>query len=161
MTPVYLVIGVTVPGLSFFRIWPFGKHLPDQTRHSCYIVLRVWSARVYMAGDTRCAYNLGTSATGITEVDGKSNHVTTCDLAEFGKLVRRTRQAAEMTVRELASRIGVSYAYVSIIELGENPTTNRPAKPSRRIVLALARELNLDVDEFLALAGHESLDSGS
>ena len=64
-----------------------------------------------------------------------------------------------MTVRELGSRIGISYAYVSIIELGENPATNKPAKPSREIVLALARELSLDVDESLALAGHESPDS--
>ena len=64
-----------------------------------------------------------------------------------------------MTVRELASRIGISYAYLSIIELGENPTTKRPTKPSREIILALARELCLDVDESLALAGHESPDS--
>ena len=64
-----------------------------------------------------------------------------------------------MTVRELASRIGVSYAYVSIIELGENPATKKPAKPSRDIVLALARELSLDVDESLALVGHKNCDS--
>ena len=82
-------------------------------------------------------------------------------LVGFGKVVRQARQAAAMTVRELASRIGISYAYVSIIELGVNPTTNKPAKPSRGIVLALARELSLDVDESLALTGHGSPDSGS
>ena len=67
----------------------------------------------------------------------------TQDLIEFGRIVRQTRQAAAMTVRELASRVGISYAYVSIVELGENPATNKPAKPSREIVLKLARELLL------------------
>ncbi len=83
------------------------------------------------------------------------------DLEEFGKVVRLARRASPMTVRELANRVGVSYAYVSIIELAENPTTKKPAKPSREIVLALARELSLDVDECLALAGHELWDSSS
>ena len=85
----------------------------------------------------------------------------TKELIEFGRIVRQTRQAAAMTVRELASRVGISYAYVSIIELGENPATNKPAKPSREIILKLARELPLDVDESLALAGYELRDSRS
>ena len=46
--------------------------------------------------------------------------MTRQDLPKYGKLVRKTRQSVPMTVRELASRIGVSYAYVSIIELGEH-----------------------------------------
>ena len=83
------------------------------------------------------------------------------DLVGYGKAVRQARQAAAMTVRELANRIGISYAYVSIIELGVNPTTNKPAKPSREIGLALARKLSLDVDDSLALTGHEPLDSSS
>ena len=83
----------------------------------------------------------------------------TDDLVGFGKLARQSRQAAAMTVRELAIRIGISYAHVSIIELGEKTATSKPAKPSREIALALARELSLDVDESLALAGHESSDS--
>ena len=81
------------------------------------------------------------------------------ELIEFGRIVRQTRQAAAMTVRELAIRVGISYAYVSIIELGENPATSKPANPSRDIVLALARELSLCVDESLALAGHGPSDS--
>ena len=84
-------------------------HLPDQYRHSCYVVLGV---RVV--------------------VDGESNYLMTDDLVRLGKVVRQTRQAAAMTVRELASLIRVSYAYISITELGENPATNKPSKPSRR-----------------------------
>ena len=40
------------------------------------------------------------------------------DLVGFGRVVRQARQAATMTVCELASRIVVSYTYISIIELG-------------------------------------------
>ena len=114
-----------------------------------------------MAGNTRHADNYGPSSTRIEQVDGESNYLMTEDLVGFGKAVRQARQAAGITVRKLASGIGISYAYVSIIELGENPATSKPAKPSREIVLALARELSLDVDESLALAGHESSDSSS
>ena len=89
------------------------------------------------------------------------NDKMTMELTEFGDLVRHARHDAEMTVRELAIRIGISYAYVSIIELGENPTTKKPAKPSSEIVLALANELGLDANKMLTLAGYQVIDSKS
>ena len=71
--------------------------------------------------------------------------------------VGRARRDAGMTLRELADRIGVSHAYVFILEIGRNPKTKRPSKPSSKIVRALANELRLDVDELLVLAGFESV----
>jgi transcriptional regulator with XRE-family HTH domain len=52
-------------------------------------------------------------------------------------------------VRALASRAGISAAYVTSIELGVNPTTGRPPVPSIQVVRRLATALGIDVPRLL------------
>ena len=85
----------------------------------------------------------------------------TREIGEFGRLVRRARHDSGLTLRELANLIGVSHAYVSILEIGRNPKTKQPSKPSPQIVRALANELGLDVNKLLTLAGHQATDPKS
>ena len=80
----------------------------------------------------------------------------TREIREFGRLVRLARHESGLTLRELASQIGVSHAYVSILEIGRNPKTHRPSRPSPNIIRALARELDLDANKLLSLAGHQA-----
>lgn len=78
------------------------------------------------------------------------------NLSKFGVLVRQARANARLTVRELVARVGISHAYVAILETGRNPKTRRPSKPGPGIVRALASELRLNTDQLLSLTGHKS-----
>ena len=58
----------------------------------------------------------------------------------------------EFSLRRVAQRIEVEPSFLSKVERGEQPP------PSEAKILALAKELNLDPDVLLALAGRVSSD---
>lgn len=70
----------------------------------------------------------------------------------FGRMMREARRQKGIGVRELARRLRVSDAYVSRLELG------RSSPPAPQRAVAIAAELGLDVDRFLAAAGHVAPD---
>ena len=70
----------------------------------------------------------------------------------FGALVRRRREAKEIGLREMAKKIGVSPTYMSKIERDEF------SPPAEDKVLAIAKIIDCDPDELLALAGKVSSD---
>jgi transcriptional regulator with XRE-family HTH domain len=69
----------------------------------------------------------------------------------FGQTVRSLRQAKSIGLRELARRVGISPTYLTQIEKDACPV------PEERVV-AFARALDQDSDEFLALAGRVASD---
>lgn len=69
----------------------------------------------------------------------------------FGPTVRALRQEKGIGLRELARRVGMSPTYLTQIEKDECPV------PEERVV-AFARALEQDADEFLALAGRVASD---
>jgi len=73
-------------------------------------------------------------------------------IQEFGSKVRELRQAKKISLREFATRVGMSPTYLSKIERNEFPP------PAEDKVLAIAKELNEDPDELLALAGKVASD---
>jgi len=70
----------------------------------------------------------------------------------FGVLVRREREAREIGLREMAKMIGVSPTYLSKVERDEF------APPVEEKVRAIARIIDRDPDEMLALANRVSTD---
>ncbi len=68
---------------------------------------------------------------------------------KFGGTVRQHRERKERSLRDVARCIGVSNAYLSFVERDLE-------RPSERVVLALARELDADSDDYLELAGRAS-----
>lgn len=68
--------------------------------------------------------------------------------SKLGNLIRRTRRAQSLSLRELARRIGKSSAYLVSLELSED----LPGAAEETLA-ALASELGLDPDVLLALAG--------
>lgn len=70
----------------------------------------------------------------------------------FGRMMRDARRQRGIGVRELARRLRVSDAYISRLELG------RSSPPAPQRAVAIAAELGLDVDRFLAAAGHVAPD---
>jgi transcriptional regulator with XRE-family HTH domain len=67
-------------------------------------------------------------------------------LEALGELIRKQRQQAELTLRELAERTNVSNPYLSQIERGLH-------EPSVRVIKAIAAALNLSAESLLIQAG--------
>jgi transcriptional regulator with XRE-family HTH domain len=76
----------------------------------------------------------------------------TSERAKFGAFVRREREAREIGLREMAKNIGVSPTYLSKVERDEF------TPPTEEKVRAIARIIECDPDELLALAGRVSSD---
>ncbi len=67
----------------------------------------------------------------------------------FGEKVRKLRQAKRLTLRDLASKVGVGFTYMSKIE---NHKLEDGHGPSEKLIHKLATELNASEDELLLLA---------
>ena len=67
-------------------------------------------------------------------------------LEALGELIRKQRQQAELTLRDLAERTNVSNPYLSQIERGLH-------EPSVRVLKAIATALNLSAESLLIQAG--------
>jgi transcriptional regulator with XRE-family HTH domain len=72
--------------------------------------------------------------------------------AKFGEFIRRERLAREIGLREMAKMIGVSPTYLSKVERDEF------APPTEEKVRAIARIIESDPDQLLAMAGRVSAD---
>jgi transcriptional regulator with XRE-family HTH domain len=68
-------------------------------------------------------------------------------------VVRQARLDAGLAVRELARRAGISHTQISRLEAGQ------VAKPSREVLVAIARALDRNPNPLLILAGHLHGDS--
>ena len=76
---------------------------------------------------------------------------------QFGPYIRDQREKLllgdkKYSLRQVAERIGVEPSYLSKVERGEQPP------PSEAKIILLAKELELDADVLLALAGKISND---
>jgi transcriptional regulator with XRE-family HTH domain len=71
----------------------------------------------------------------------------------LGKLIRKTRQAKGLGLREFARKIGKSPAFIVSLELEATP----PAA-SEETLTSIATTLELDPDEVLTLAGRTPVD---
>ncbi len=66
---------------------------------------------------------------------------------KFGARLKELREQAGLNQRELASKVGINFTYLSKIESGVMPP------PSEKVILRLAEVLNADTDELMTLAG--------
>lgn len=67
----------------------------------------------------------------------------------LGERIRELRQARQLTLRELAAKVGVGFTYISKIE---NHKLEEGHSPSEKLIHKLAEELDGDEDELLLLA---------
>lgn len=68
---------------------------------------------------------------------------------KFGQFVRRLRKEKAFSLRDLASKVGVGYTYLSKIENGKLDFGDYP---SESLIRKLARVLSGDEDELMLLA---------
>ena len=71
----------------------------------------------------------------------------------LGDAIRHRRELLGLSMREAASRIGISTGYLLELEHGRNPTTGRAPVPSATVLAGISRGLDVDVVALLDLAG--------
>ena len=74
------------------------------------------------------------------------NAIVKQDMSDFGKKIRAARREKKISLRKLASQLGISFTYLSKIESGEM------APPAENKIYNIADKLGLDVDELFILA---------
>lgn len=67
----------------------------------------------------------------------------------LGERIRQLRQAKQLTLRDLAAKVGVGFTYISKIE---NHKLEEGHSPSENLIHKLAAELDGDEEELLLLA---------
>jgi HTH-type transcriptional regulator, competence development regulator len=70
----------------------------------------------------------------------------------FGERIRQLRKERKMSQRGLADRVGIDFTYLSKIE------NNRADPPSDEVIRKMARELEVEEEELLAMAIKVSAD---
>ena len=73
-----------------------------------------------------------------------------CTMDSLGKYIRARRTAKGLSVREVSESSGISQTEVSRIETGKRK------QPSMRVLIALARTLEIPDHTALQLAGYKS-----
>ena len=68
----------------------------------------------------------------------------------IGERIREARQARGISLRQLASQVGIHYAHLSKIENGKDQI-------SRKALIRIAEDLGIDPDLMLGEAGHQSM----
>jgi transcriptional regulator with XRE-family HTH domain len=71
---------------------------------------------------------------------------------KFGRTIRKLREGKNISIAQLAKKVGMSPTYLAPIERDVFPP------PAEDKVVRIAKVLNQDSDEFLALAGRVSSD---
>lgn len=61
----------------------------------------------------------------------------------FGEILRKIRRDKKISQRALADKLGISFTYLSKIENDVMPP------PSEELLIKLAKELDIDIDEFM------------
>lgn len=68
---------------------------------------------------------------------------------KIGDLIKKYRNDHNLSLRAFAQKTGLSYAYISILEKGIDSRTNKPTQPTLESVRAIAKGLNLNMDDLL------------
>lgn len=71
---------------------------------------------------------------------------------EFGQILRKLREKAGLSQKELGDKVNVDFTFISKIESGAKPPQ------SKKAIIKLATILNIDEEEMLILAGNIPLD---
>ena len=70
--------------------------------------------------------------------------------SQIGERIREARQARGISLRQLASKVGIHFSHLSKIENGKDTV-------GKDSLIRIAEELNADPDFMLGEAGHQSM----
>lgn len=76
---------------------------------------------------------------------------------KLGEYLKKYRKERRISMQEMADMCGFSKAYISLLEKGINPTTNKPFSPTLQTLNKIARATGQDVDSLLKILDDEQL----
>lgn len=68
---------------------------------------------------------------------------------ELQDFIKQYRKEKHLTMQEFADRCGLSKGYISMLESGRHPQSQRPIVPSIETYGKLAAGMDMQIDEFL------------
>ena len=70
---------------------------------------------------------------------------------KISDIVKEYRKVNKISMDTLATRSGLSKAYIGILENDFNPTSKKPVKPSLETLKKLATGMNMSLDELISI----------
>lgn len=72
-------------------------------------------------------------------------------------ILKNYRNTEHLSMQEFANKCGLSKGYISMLEKGKHPQSNRPLVPSLTTLNALASGMNISIDALLSMMNADSL----
>lgn len=72
-------------------------------------------------------------------------------------ILKNYRSKENLSMQEFANRCGLSKGYISMLEKGKHPQSNRPLVPSISTLNSLACGMNITIDVLLSMMNADSL----
>lgn len=69
---------------------------------------------------------------------------------ELGAIIKNYRVINQITLGNMAKSIDVSHGYITMLEHGNNPTTNKPIDPTYTKLKLLAKSMSMSILELIA-----------
>jgi phage transcriptional repressor len=69
---------------------------------------------------------------------------------KLGDKIKQFRLKKKLTMQQLADLSGKSKGYISILEKGINPQTQKPIEPSLEAIQSIAKSLNVDLEDLIS-----------
>lgn len=76
---------------------------------------------------------------------------------ELSYIIKNYRTTHRLTMEEFSKRVGVSKAYISMLEKNKNSTSGKPIKPSLDTLKRIAEAMNLTFDSLLNMLDENSI----
>ena len=76
---------------------------------------------------------------------------------ELQDFIKQYRKEKHLTMQEFADRCGLSKGYISMLESGKHPQSQRPIVPSIETYGKIAAGMNMQLDELLRAIDGESI----
>ena len=69
---------------------------------------------------------------------------------KLGNKIKQFRLEKKLTMQQLADLSGKSKGYISMLEKGINPQTQKPIEPSLEAIQSIAKSLNVDLEDLIS-----------
>lgn len=74
----------------------------------------------------------------------------------IGDIIRQYREENHISLRVFANKCeGITHGYLAALEAGKNPRTGKPSNPSIEKLEAIAKGMNISIDELLDMMGEK------
>lgn len=78
----------------------------------------------------------------------------------LAEIIRKYRREHGLSLRAFAAKTGLSHAYIDNLEKGLDPHTGKPTQPTIDTLIALARGMDMSLEQLIKAAGYFNIGLG-